>query len=152
MTAHTPNPAMRDTSLRATAADDHIAPAPRISIQAFCETVETAAAVQGAGEDRRLAKTHVQIQMGGIAAALETFQATPTSNVIIIETQRDSRDLLNGLDSLAEVCDADTKVLVIGGLNDVILYRELLRRGISEYVIAPVGAMDVVRLVCGLFS
>jgi pilus assembly protein CpaE len=27
-----------------------------------------------------------------------------------------------------------------------------LRRGISEYVIAPVGAMDVVRLVCGLFS
>ena len=61
---------MRDTSLHTTAADDHIAPAPRISIQAFCETVETAAAVQGAGEDRRLAKTHVNIQMGGIAAAL----------------------------------------------------------------------------------
>src|SRR5712672_703787 len=132
--------------------EDHIAPAPRISIQAFCETVETAAAIQGASEDRRLAKTHVNIQMGGIAAALEVFQTTATSNVIIIETQRDSRDLLSGLDSLAEVCDADTKVLVIGGLNDVILYRELLRRGISEYVIAPVGAMDVVRLVCGLFS
>src|SRR5712672_4780477 len=131
--------------------EDHIAPAPRISIQAFCETVETAAAIQGASEDRRLAKTHVNIQMGGIAAALEVFQTTATSNVIIIETQRDSRDLLSGLDSLAEVCDADTKVLVIGGLNDVILYRELLRRGISEYVIAPVGAMDVVRLVCGLF-
>src|SRR5712672_3083178 len=132
--------------------EDHIAPAPRISIQAFCETVETAAAIQGASEDRRLAKTHVNIQMGGIAAALEVFQTTATSKVIIIETQRDSRDLLSGLDSLAEVCDADTKVLVIGGLNDVILYRELLRRGISEYVIAPVGAMDVVRLVCGLFS
>jgi pilus assembly protein CpaE len=35
------------------AADEHIAPAPRVSIQAFCETVETAAAVQAAGEDRR---------------------------------------------------------------------------------------------------
>ncbi|HAO43896.1 MAG TPA: CtpF protein, partial [Afipia sp.] len=36
-----------------TAAEEHIAPAPRVSVQAFCETVETAAAVQAAGEDRR---------------------------------------------------------------------------------------------------
>jgi len=34
--------------------DEHIAPAPRVSIQAFCETVETAAVIQTAGEDRRL--------------------------------------------------------------------------------------------------
>ena len=26
--------------------DDHIAPAPRVSVHAFCETVETAAAVR----------------------------------------------------------------------------------------------------------
>jgi hypothetical protein len=26
-------------------ADDHISPAPRVAIQAFCETVETAAAI-----------------------------------------------------------------------------------------------------------
>jgi hypothetical protein len=45
------------------AAEAHIAPAPRVSVQAFCETVETAAAVQAAGEDRRLAKAHVKIQM-----------------------------------------------------------------------------------------
>ena len=50
-------------------ADDYIAPAPRVSVQAFCETVETAAAVQSAGEDRRLAKAHLKIQMGGMAAA-----------------------------------------------------------------------------------
>jgi pilus assembly protein CpaE len=31
-----------------------------VSVQAFCETVETAAAVQAAGEDRRLAKAHVK--------------------------------------------------------------------------------------------
>src|SRR5262245_25591680 len=116
-----PGTPMHESSPHAAAADDHIAPAPRISIQAFCETVETAAAVQGASEDRRLAKTHAHIQMGGIAAALEVFQAAPSSNVVIIETQRDSRNLLSGLDSLAEVCDADTKVLVIGSLNDVVL-------------------------------
>ena len=69
-----------------TAADAHIAPAPRVSVQAFCETVETAAAVQAAGEDRRLAKAHVKIQMGGIAAATEAYRSSPTPNVILIET------------------------------------------------------------------
>src|SRR4051794_28889426 len=40
----------------------------------------------------------------------------------------------------------------IGRYNDVVLYRELLRRGISDYLIAPVGAMEVVRSICGLYS
>lgn len=44
--------------------DAHIAPAPRVSVQAFCETVEVAAVVQSAGEDRRLGKAHIKIQMG----------------------------------------------------------------------------------------
>jgi len=50
------------------------------------------------------------------------------------------------------VCDAGTRVVVIGRLNDVLLYRELIRRGVSDYLIAPVGTIDVVRSVCGLFS
>src|SRR5580704_4632932 len=85
---------------------DHIAPAPRISVQAFCETVETAAAVQGAGEDRRLGKAHLKIQMGGVAAAIEAYKASPTPNVIVIETENRGNEILDGLDSLAEVCDA----------------------------------------------
>ena len=61
-------------------AEDHIAPAPRVSVQAFCETVETAAAVQSAGEDRRLGKAHLKIQMGGMAAAIEAYRSAPTPN------------------------------------------------------------------------
>ena len=60
--------------------------------------------------------------------------------------------MLAGLDSLAEVCDAGTRVIVIGRHNDVTLYRELVRRGVSDYLIAPVGTLDIVRAVCGLFS
>ena len=41
---------------------------------------------------------------------------------------------------------------MIGRLNDVLLYRELIRRGVSEYLIAPVLPIDVVGAVCGLFS
>ncbi|HEY3792691.1 MAG TPA: CtpF protein, partial [Bradyrhizobium sp.] len=131
--------------------DDHIAPAPRVSVQAFCETVETAAAVQSAGEDRRLGKAHLKIQMGGMAAAIEAYRTAPTPNVIILETEGRG-DILSGLDQLASVCDSGTRVIVIGRLNDILFYRELVRRGVSDYVIAPVNALDVVRSVCGLFT
>jgi len=135
-----------------TAGSDQIAPAPRVSVQAFCETVETAAAVQAAGEDRRLSKAHLKIQMGGITAAVEAYSSSPTPNVIVIESESRGDEILGGLDSLSEVCDAGTRVVVIGRHNDVVLYRELIRRGISDYLIAPVGTLDVVRSICGLFS
>jgi pilus assembly protein CpaE len=131
---------------------EHIAPAPRVSMQAFCETVETAAAIQAAGEDRRLAKAHLKILMGGITAAVEAYSNSPTPNVIMIESESRGDDILGGLDSLAEVCDAGTRVVVIGRHNDVVLYRELIRRGVSDYLISPVGTLDVVRSICGLFS
>jgi pilus assembly protein CpaE len=131
---------------------EHIAPAPRVSVQAFCETVETAAAIQAAGEDRRLGKVHLKIQMGGITAAVEAYSGSSTPNVIMIETESRSDDILTGLDRLAEVCDGGTRVVVIGRQNDVLLYRELTRRGVSDYLIAPVGTIDVVRAICGLFS
>ncbi len=134
------------------AADEHIAPAPRVSVQAFCDSVETAAAVQAAGEDRRLAKAHVKIQMGGATAAVEAYRSSPTPNVVLIEAEPRADDILTRLDQLAEVCDAGTRVIVVGRVNDVTLYRELTRRGVSDYLIAPIGTIDVVRSICSLFS
>src|SRR5688500_2072315 len=84
------------------AVSEHIAPAPRVSVQAFCETVETAAAVQAAGEDRRLSKAHLKIQMGGVPAAIEAYRGSPTPNVILLESEGHSDRILNGLDGLAE--------------------------------------------------
>ena len=132
-------------------ADDYIAPAPRVSVQAFCETEQTAAAVRSAGEDRRLGKAHLSVQLGGVAAAIEAYHTVPTPNVIILETEGRS-DILAGLDELATVCDAGTRVVVIGSINDVAPYRELVRRGVNDYVVGPVDTIDVVRSICSLFS
>jgi len=41
---------------------------------------------------------------------------------------------------------------VIGNENDDVPYRELVRRGVSDYVVGPVDTLDVVRAICGLFS
>jgi pilus assembly protein CpaE len=130
---------------------DHIAPAPRVSVQAFCATPETTAAVEAAAVDRRLGKAHLTIKKGGMAAAIEAYRTVPTPNVIIIETES-STDILAGLDQLATVCDPGTRVVVIGTETDDAPYRELVRRGVSDYVVGPVDTLDVVRSICGLFS
>src|SRR5438128_4995771 len=105
-------------------ADDYIAPAPRVSVQAFCATVATATTVKAASEDRRLDKAHLSVHMGGIAAAIDAYHKAPTPNVIMLETEASS-DMLDGLDELASVCDAGTRVVVIGSASDVTPYREL---------------------------
>jgi len=130
---------------------EHIAPVPRISVQAFCETDQTLAAVTSAGRDRRLAKAHLTAKSGGLAAAIETYSSKPTPNVIVLESDG-TRDILEGLDDLAGVCDPGTRVVVIGHEQDAVPYRELVRRGVNDYVIGPVETIDVVRSICGLFS
>ena len=132
--------------------DEHIAPAPRVSVQAFCENVDTAGAIQSASEDRRMAKAHMRVQMGGMAAAVEAYQSSPTPNVIILESEGHGGGILGALDQLANHCDAGTRVIVIGNMNDVTLYRELIKRGVSDYLIAPISVLQVVRAISGLYS
>lgn len=127
-------------------------PVPRISIQAFCETESSAQAVQAAAEDRRLSKTHVSVHMGGTPAAVAHYQESPTPNLIVIECSATREQLLAELDMLAEHCDAGTKVVVIGHINEVILYRELLKRGVSEYLIAPIAPLDLMESISNLYN
>jgi pilus assembly protein CpaE len=127
-------------------------PIPRISIQAFCENGNTAEAMQVAAEDRRLTKAHVSVHMGGAQAAVAHYQESPTPNLIIIESELPRTEMLVELDRLAESCDAGTKVIVIGHVNDVLLYRELLKRGVSEYLIAPVSPIQLMESISNLYN
>jgi pilus assembly protein CpaE len=128
-----------------------VRPVPRISIQAFCESPEVAAVIEAAAADRRMARAHVKVHSGGLSAAAGFYQDAATPNLIIVES-RQARDRLDAdLDRLAEVCDAGTKVIVIGHVNDVGLYRDLIRRGISEYLVAPIDLVRVIRSIGELY-
>lgn len=131
---------------------DRARPIPRISIQCFCETPQMAEVLQVAAEDRRLTKAHVSIHMGGITAAVAHYQESPTPNLIIVESHLPRNQVIAELDRLAECCDAGTKVIVAGQSNDVILYRELLKRGVSEYLIAPTSPLAVMEGISNLYN
>jgi pilus assembly protein CpaE len=129
-----------------------IAPVPRISIQAFCETPDIATTIQDAINDRRMIKAHVKVHMGGAQAAVEAFRDAPTPNALVIESTLDRKSLLEHLDSLSEFCDAGTKVVVAGLVNDIVLYRELMARGVSEYLVTPLTVIDFVKSISDLYA
>jgi pilus assembly protein CpaE len=128
-----------------------VRPVPRISILAFCESPDVAASIEAAAADRRMARAHLKVHSGGITAAAEFYQAAATPNLIIVESKLPRDRLDAALDRLAEVCDAGTRVVVIGHVNDVDLYRDLIHRGISEYLVAPVDEMAMIRSVSDLY-
>ncbi len=53
---------------------------------------------------------------------------------------------------MAQSCDPGTKVIVIGRANDVLLYRELLKRGVSEYLVAPIDPMGLMESISNLYN
>ena len=132
-------------------ATDKIIAIPRISLQAFCETAELAHTINEAAGDRRMDKAHVKVQMGGAPAAVEAYRTAPTPNLIVIETLSDREDLIANLEALAEFCDSGTRVVVVGRVNDIILYRDLMGRSVSEYLVGPIAVLDFIRAIGQLY-
>lgn len=128
-----------------------VAAIPRVNIHVFCDNQQTVQAVQAAAADRRMTRAHVKIQLGGIVAAAQVFQNEPTPNLLIVESSSQRDMMLTELAQLAQVCGPDTKVIVVGHLNDVILYRELMRLGVSEYMVAPVNHMQIIEAIATMY-
>ncbi len=107
--------------------------------------------IDDASVDRRMAKAHVKVHMGGADAAVEAFCSAPTPNLIVIEAGNDQNALLKQLDALAELCDPGSKVVVVGRFNDIVLFRELIARGISDYMIVPIETLTFIEAVSRLY-
>jgi pilus assembly protein CpaE len=126
-------------------------PVPRISIQAFCETEGVFKPIERAKGDRRMSRAQVKVNMGGLSSAVDFYSNSPTPNLVIVESRLPPNELFAALAGLASVCDPSSKVVIIGHHNDVTLYRELIRSGISEYLVAPVSIADVIGVVSQIF-
>lgn len=127
-------------------------PVPRISVQVFCENDAFSNVLQETSDDRRMSKAHLSMQMGGVTAALEAYREGLTPNLIILESNAQRNELLSQLDQLAEVCDSGTKVIIVGHVNDVLLYRALVERGVSEYLVWPVDPLQIIASISNLYS
>ncbi len=130
---------------------DDLRPLPRISIHAFCESEGMQRLMERLSGDRRMNKVSLRVTNGEVEAAATMFSSSPTPNLIILETAREPSTLLNDLAPLAEVCDPTTRVIIVGRHNDITLYRDLIRNGISEYLVAPVKMPDLLASISAIF-
>ncbi|HOZ28147.1 MAG TPA: cellulose synthase operon protein YhjQ/BcsQ [Hyphomonadaceae bacterium] len=127
-------------------------PIPRITVHGFCARTSSLSLLRTIMNDRRLKNVTMEVFEGGVPAAIQYYVNETTPNLLVIESSGDPRQLLSELDALAEYCDENIRVLVLGQTNDIRLYRELMRRGVSEYLVAPVDPVQMIRSIANLFA
>ncbi|MDX1291950.1 MAG: AAA family ATPase [Hyphomonas sp.] len=124
---------------------------PAISIKLFYEREETRGLLEICGQDRRMGRATIECIPGGIPAAIAYMSENPTPNLLMIESSESAAQVIREIDALAEHCDETVKVMVIGAVNDIALYRQLMARGVSEYLVPPLQPLQVIRSVGELF-
>ena len=124
---------------------------PAISIKLFYERDETRQLLETCANDRRMGRATVESIPGGIPAAIAYMSENPTPNLLLIESSDSAGQVLREIDQLAEHCDDTVKVMVIGSVNDITLYRQLIARGVSEYLVPPFEPLQVIRSIGELF-
>ena len=124
---------------------------PGISLQVFCERKETGAVINKAQHDWRMKRVNTDIYMGGLNAAVDYYHNENTPNLIMIETALTGPELFTQLEQLASVCDEGTQVVVIGAANDIRLYRQLMEKGVSDYLVPPFHPMNIIRSISDLY-
>jgi pilus assembly protein CpaE len=125
---------------------------PAISAMAFCESGRTVALMEAVASDRRMSQATLQTQEGGLEAAIAYLQENQTPNLLILESSAANATMIAQIDELASHCDEGVQVMVIGNTNDIGLYRQLMARGVSEYLVPPVPPVQIVRSISQLFA
>lgn len=124
----------------------------KLHIDAFAATPAISRVMEQLREDRLLSKSRITLHDGGLAGAVTYFSENPTPQVILVEETGDDRELMEHLAQLAEVCDPGTKVIVVGQLNDISLYRTLISQGVSEYLPIPVTVHQIADTIRDIFA
>lgn len=125
---------------------------PAIAALAFYETDNTRQVIERVANDRRMINATLDAYPGGIPAAIEHLSQNPTPNLLIVESSAHAAKMIQHIDELAAHCEEGVQVMVVGATNDIALYRQLVARGVSEYLVPPIEPVQLVRSISNLFS
>ncbi|HEX9568059.1 MAG TPA: AAA family ATPase [Rhodospirillales bacterium] len=124
----------------------------RIPIGAFLLNQDSKAAVESLKQDRLFFRCVIETHDGGIEAAATYFAEQRTPTLLIVETNAQQDRMFEQLEALANVCDPDVKLILVGAQNDIELFRTLIRSGVSDYLITPVTAESLKESVSKIFE
>jgi pilus assembly protein CpaE len=150
-------PANENTAPHALArkpADDqrpHV-PTPPISVHISWDRAHSGELAGALSADRRMARADITHERGGLDGAIVRFATEQSPDLLIIDTTLSGMAMFRALDRLAGLLDAKTRLVIIGAVNDVGLFRELAARGVSEYLLTPAAPGHLADVACRLFA
>jgi pilus assembly protein CpaE len=88
------------------------------------------------------------IKRGGLAGAIRYLGIERSPESIIVDISGAEMPA-SQIHDLAELCEPGVTVIAIGDCNDIGLYRDLVRAGVSEYIVKPVTAQLLAKALSG---
>lgn len=125
---------------------------PRITAGAFVEDDAIRKMLSDVQGDRRMMRASLEMTEGDIRTAAAAFREEAPPELVIVESRLSGDELFPALEQLAEQCPPGTRVIVIGHVNDVRLYRQLLKFGIGDYLVSPVEPIALIEAIGQLFQ
>ncbi|HHL33560.1 MAG TPA: pilus assembly protein CpaE [Desulfobulbaceae bacterium] len=83
-----------------------------------------------------------QIKKGGIENAIRTLATASPPKFLFVDLAK-SKNPMDDMNALAEVCEPGTMVIAVGKENDISLYRNLINSGVHEYMVKPVTTEQI---------
>ena len=111
---------------------------PHSSVAVFSRDHETLEAIGAVVQDWRFARVKIEASEGDVATAIDVYKDIPSPDLLIVQTDSIDESLTGRLEELSMHCNEGTSAIVIGPVNDVYLYRQLIEMGISDYLVRPV--------------
>ncbi|MGD9637494.1 MAG: AAA family ATPase [Alphaproteobacteria bacterium] len=114
---------------------------------------QTKLEVEKAHKNKLLSYSTINFHKGGLIAAVEYYKDKETPDLVILEEkEEDDNKMLSYLEKFAEFCSPNTKVIIVGKLNDINLYRKLISEGVTEYFTYPLSFDDLINRIETVFS
>lgn len=85
-----------------------------------------------------LGAIEAKVRSGDLSAARKSIDPKAPPQLMLLDISGSS-DPVPALDELMHLCPRSTRVLVIGSVNDVSLYRALTALGVVDYLVKPVS-------------
>lgn len=83
-----------------------------------------------------LSTPEAQFRLGGVSEALKDFKERPSPTLLVVDTSGEA-DPVARVRELVNCCDPSTSILVLGEINDIRLYRNILQAGARDYFFKP---------------
>lgn len=117
------------------------------SVDFFVLTPEALKAAKDVSEDRRMNSVKSMVREGGMPAATALYKKHDSPSLVVVEIDADVDKAFALLDELADACLSTTKLIVIGCVDHVDLYKDLIDRGVSDYIVFPMTTISLISAI-----